>query len=182
MFQFKKTGIHGCYEIQPRIFLDSRGKFVKIFHQDIFTEQGLETRFSEEYYSVSHRGVIRGLHFQAPPADHVKLVYCVHGEVFDVVLDLRMGSPTYGKTASFRLNSDSGNYLYIPKGLAHGFCATSDVATLIYKVSTVYSPQRDSGVLWSSLDIDWPTTSPVVSDRDRSFSPLSEFASPFIYE
>jgi dTDP-4-dehydrorhamnose 3,5-epimerase len=182
MFDVISTEMPGCYEIQPRVFNDARGRFVKVFHQDLFAERGLETRFSEEYYSVSHRGVIRGLHFQAPPADHVKLVYCVYGEVFDVVLDLRMGSPTYGKTASFQLSADKGNYIYIPKGLAHGFCATSDVSTLIYKVSTVYAPQCDSGVLWSSIDIEWPTASPIISERDNDFKPFSEFESPFTYE
>ena len=184
MFELQAQALPGCFEIQPRVFDDARGRFVKCFHKDAFAELGLHTDFAEEYYSHSRRGVVRGMHFQVPPAEHVKLVYCVQGEVFDVVLDLRVGSPTYGKTATFRLSAVQGNLLYIPKGLAHGFCVTSEVATLIYKVSTVHAPQQDSGVLWSSLDVDWPMTGAapaVVSVRDAAFLPWSDFKSPFVH-
>lgn len=182
MFELLDTPIPGCYEIQPRVFDDIRGRFVKVFHTQAFAELGLETYFAEEYYSHSHMGVVRGMHFQTPPADHVKLVYCVQGDVFDVVLDLRVGSPSYGRTASFRLSADRGNYIYIPRGLAHGFCATSESATLIYKISTVHSPEHDAGVLWNSIDVDWPLDSPVISERDASFKPPNDFMSPFVYE
>lgn len=182
MFKLKSSPIPGCFEVLPSVMNDARGSFVKVFHAERFRELGLATDFAEEYYSHSRKGVIRGMHFQTPPADHVKVVYCVQGEVFDVVLDLRVGSPTYGQTATFTLSASEGNYLYIPKGLAHGFCATSETATLVYKVSTVYSPENDSGVLWSSLDIDWPTDTPILSERDSRFSPFSEFKSPFTYE
>lgn len=185
MFELKAAALTGCHEIQPRVFDDARGRFVKAFHKDAFASLGLHTDFAEEYYSHSRRGVIRGMHFQSPPADHVKLVYCVQGEVFDVVLDLRVGSPTFGRTATFHLSAAKGNLIYIPKGLAHGFCVTSETATLVYKVSTVYAPQQDSGVLWSSLDVDWPVSAqaraPVVSERDAGFLPLSQFTSPFTH-
>ena len=182
MFELKHTGISGCFQIQPNILSDVRGRFIKIFHKNTFIKLGLNTDFVEEYYSNSHLGVLRGLHFQNPPVEHIKLVYCVQGEVFDVLLDLRVGSPTYGKTAKVTLNADLGNYLYIPKGLAHGFCVTSDKATLVYKVSTVYSPKHDSGILWNSVNIDWPTKSPLLSSRDLSFPSLKEFVSPFVYQ
>jgi dTDP-4-dehydrorhamnose 3,5-epimerase len=182
MFDLKPSSILGCYEIQPRVLEDLRGRFVKVFHKESFAGLGLETDFAEEYYSSSHKGVVRGMHFQIPPADHAKVVYCVQGEAFDVVLDLRVGSPTYGETASIQLSADIGNYLYISKGLAHGFCATTDIATLIYKVSSVYSPLHDSGILYSSIDVDWPTAFPVTSERDRSFKSIADFKSPFIYE
>lgn len=182
MFSLNKTSINGCWEIQPRVLEDSRGSFVKVFNKGAFSDLGLETEFYEEYYSHSHKDVIRGLHFQTPPADHVKIVYCLQGAVFDVVLDLRNGSPTYGKFETFKLNAESGNFLYIPKGLAHGFCATSDSATLVYKVSSGYAPEHDHGILWSSLDIQWPSSSPIVSSRDASFLPMSKFASPFYYD
>lgn len=181
MFDVRSTEIPGCYEIQPRVIDDPRGRFVKVFHRNAFAEHGLEVDFAEEYYSVSGQGVIRGMHFQTPPTDHVKIVYCVQGEVFDVVVDLRLGSPSYGKAATISLSADMGNYLYIPKGLAHGFCATSESATLVYKVSTIYSPEHDTGILWNSIDIAWPIRVPVLSIRDRGFIPLSEFKSPFIY-
>lgn len=182
MLSLAKTGIGGCWEVQPRVFEDSRGSFVKVFNKDLFNSLGLETNFCEEYYSHSSKGVIRGLHFQTPPADHVKVVYCVQGTVFDVVLDLRVGSPTYGQSATFQLSAERGNFLYIPKGLAHGFCVTSNRATLVYKVSSGYSPAHDQGVLWSSLDIKWPCSKPIVSSRDSSFQPVSMFESPFRYE
>lgn len=182
MFTILPSILSGCHAIQPHVIDDARGRFVKVYHQEAFAEAGMETSFAEEYYSHSRRGVIRGLHFQTPPHDHVKMVYCVHGEVFDVVLDLRVGSPTYGKTATFHLSADKANYLYIPKGLAHGFCATSDTATLIYKVSTVYAPQHDAGILWSSVDVDWPTDQPILSERDTRFVALADFVSPFRHE
>lgn len=181
MFDVRSTEIPGCYEIQPRVLEDARGRFVKVFHRNAFAEHGLEVDFAEEYYSVSGQGVIRGMHFQTPPTDHVKIVYCVQGEAFDVVVDLRLGSPSYGKAATISLSADKGNYLYIPKGLAHGFCATSESATLVYKVSTIYSPEHDTGILWNSIGVAWPTRVPVLSIRDCGFVPFSEFKSPFIY-
>ena len=181
MFVLRSTEIPGCYEIQPRVLDDARGRFVKIFHRNFFADQGLEVDFAEEYYSVSRQGVIRGMHFQTPPMDHVKIVYCVQGEVFDVAVDLRLGSPSYGKATIFNLSADKGNYIFIPKGLAHGFCATSESATLVYKVSTVYSPEHDTGILWDSIGITWPTRTPLLSDRDRGLIPFSEFKSPYVY-
>lgn len=182
MLHLKETGIIGCYEIQPRIFEDARGRFVKVFNNDEFEKLGLETKFTEEYYSYSHRDVIRGMHFQTPPFDHVKVVYCVQGEAQDVVLDLRKGSPTYLQTVAIKLSATKGNLVYIPKGLAHGFCVTSDIATLIYKVSTVYEPLNDTGVHWNSIGFNWPIPSPIVSDRDANFTSLNQFISPFNYE
>ena len=181
MFNLRSTAIPGCYEIQPRVLDDARGRFVKVFQRNAFAEYGLEVDFAEEYYSVSRKGVIRGMHFQNPPMDHVKIVYCVQGEVFDVVVDLRRESPSYGKAVTLNLSADKGNYVYIPKGLAHGFCAISESATLVYKVATEYSPAHDSGILWSSIGIAWPSQSPVLSDRDRRFIPISDFKSPFVY-
>ena len=182
MFTLKSSFIPGCHEIQPRVIHDARGSFVKVFHADAFRELDLATDFAEEYYSHSRRGVIRGMHFQTPPVDHAKMVYCVGGEVFDVVLDLRVGSPTFGQAATFVLSAEAGNYLYIPKGLAHGFCATSKEATLVYKVTTVYAPESDAGVLWSSVKVDWPTQNPILSERDARFRPFEELESPFTYE
>ena len=114
--------------------------------------------------------------------DHVKVVYCVQGAVQDVVVDLRLGSPTYGKHAVFELSAKKGNILYIPKGMAHGFCALSDNSTMVYKVSTIYTPKLDSGVLWNSVGISWPTTKAILSERDQAFETLDRFVSPFSYE
>ena len=180
MFEIKSSKIDGCYELTSNIFDDCRGSFVKVFHEDAFAKVGLESKFAEEYYSTSRKGVIRGLHFQVPPEDHVKLVYCISGSAFDVVVDLRVGSPTFGNHEVFSLRSDLANMIYIPKGMAHGFCSLSESTTLVYKTSTVYSPTCDSGILWNSVDIDWPEIFPVLSDRDKSFPDFKSFISPFI--
>lgn len=182
MIEVKETGLKGCYELQLRIAEDDRGRFIKYFHKDIFEVNGLETQFDEAYYSISRLGVLRGLHFQLPPADHVKLVICVEGMVVDAVVDLRLGSPTFGKHTLVELSAAKGNAIYIPKGFAHGFLVKSDSATLIYNVSTVYSPEHDTGILWNSAGISWHCENPILSDRDRGFVSLEDFRSPFRYE
>lgn len=182
MFDLKPCNLPGCFEMQPKVFDDARGKFVKVFHEQAFMAQGLQTQFAEEYYSVSYKNVIRGLHFQLPPMDHVKMVYCVEGEVMDTVVDLRVGSPTFGQYALFELSAAKANSIYIPKGMAHGFCALSEQAIMVYKVSTVYSPAHDAGVLWNSVGIPWPTAETILSARDQGFPTLERFESPFCYE
>lgn len=177
----KSSKIDACFEVFPRIIKDERGAFIKTFHKDTFLQYGLETNFVEEYYSVSRKGVLRGLHFQVPPSDHVKLVYCTVGEVMDVVVDLRLGSPSYGQHEIFYLNSEKANMVYIPKGLAHGFYVMSQEAILMYKVSTMYSPEHDKGILWSSVEVPWIDTNPIVSVRDSQFPSFENFDSPFKY-
>jgi len=178
----KEALIPGCYELQPNAFKDERGHFVKTFHENVFKESGLETHFVEEYYSFSHKRVLRGLHFQLPLMDHVKLVYCVYGRVLDAVVDLRVGSPTYGNFETFELSAEQGNMIYIPKGLAHGFYVMSEVAIMMYKVTTVYSVEHDKGILWRSANIPWPDECPIISKRDSEFVALDNFQSPFIYK
>lgn len=182
MFVLQKAKIEGCFELQPKVLNDNRGRFVKIFHEQEFSVMGLETNFAEEYYSVSKKNVIRGLHFQLPPMDHVKMVYCIEGEVMDAVVDLRVGSPTYGQFELFELSATKANGLYIPKGMAHGFCVRSEQAIMVYKVSTVYSSHCDAGMLWNSVGIPWPTGNPILSDRDQGFPIIDELVSPFRYE
>lgn len=182
MFDLMPSKILGCFELQPKVFEDPRGRFVKIFHEQAFAAQGLETAFVEEYYSVSYRNVVRGMHFQLPPMDHIKMVYCVEGEVLDVIIDLRDGSPTYGQFELFELSSTKANSIYIPKGMAHGFYVRSEKAIMVYKVSTIYSPMHDAGVLWNSAGIQWPTTEAILSLRDKAFPRLDEFMTPFRYE
>ena len=132
MFNVKQSKIKGCLQLTPKIFNDERGSFIKVFHNEAFKSLELEENFLEEYYSKSHKGVIRGLHFQLPPHEHAKMVYCVNGSVFDVVVDHRVGSTTFGQCETFNLNSSDANMIYIPKGLAHGFCSLSESSTLIY--------------------------------------------------
>jgi len=174
-----ETNIPGCYEIRPKILTDHRGRFIKTFQENLFRNGGLPDRFAEEFHSESRRGVVRGLHFQLPPMAQAKVVYCVSGEVLDAVVDLRVGSPTFGRFATFTLSDRDGTILYIPEGLAHGFCVLSDSAILMYKVTAGYTPSLDAGILWNSAGIPWPVSDPVLSDRDRAFPRLSEFKSPF---
>lgn len=178
----KETTIPGCFEIIPRLLRDERGLFVKTYHQELFQQYNLNTNWCEEYYSKSYRGVLRGMHFQLPPYDLVKLVYCTDGAVLDAVVDLRKGSPAYGQHILLELNAEIGNILYLPRGLSHGFYVQSDSATILYKVSSVYAPQHDTGILWNSAGIKWPTKDPIISERDSMFPTLANFSSPFYFD
>jgi dTDP-4-dehydrorhamnose 3,5-epimerase len=178
-FELIPTGIEGCYQIQPRLFEDQRGRFVKLFHAEFFREHGLETTYEEEYYSVSPARVIRGLHFQVPPKAHVKLVSCIQGTILDVVCDLRRDSKTFGKVSALELSSKQGNMLYVPEGLAHGFYVLSEKAIFVSMNSKKFAPECDRGIRWDSIPFDWPDQDPVVSDKDRNMISLEEFESPF---
>ena len=173
------TELIGCFELQPTQHRDTRGKFVKTFQKEIYFQLGLQTDFKEDYYTISKKNVIRGMHFQLPPFDHEKLVYCVQGVAIDVVTDLRKGSPTFGKSIQRELSVDQGNSIYIPKGFAHGFCALVEDTVIVYKVSTVHQPAADSGILWNSIGVKWPVNNPILSTRDSAFVPYDEFVSPF---
>ncbi len=173
------TEIPGCMEIVSHVRSDGRGRFVKTFHAPWFAAQGLRTDFVEQYYSVSRRRVLRGMHFQKPPAEHAKLVYCLEGLVLDAVVDLRPASATFGKHVVRELSPESGNMLYVPEGFAHGFLVLSNSATLVYSVTSVYTPECDSGFHWQSAGIPWPDASPTVSNRDQHLPPLEAVADSF---
>jgi len=158
---------------------DARGTFVKTFHEATFAELGLRTRFTEQFYTTSMRGVLRGLHFQSPPYDHAKLVYCTAGRVLDVGVDLRRGSPTYGQHLKVELSAETGNMVYLPPGIAHGFLTIADSATLVYNVTSMYEPIADTGIRWDSAGIEWPVDTPQVSERDSRLPTLGAFDSPF---
>lgn len=171
--------IPGCFEIEYTTRADDRGRFVKSYQATAFAELGLEASFSESFYSTSSTGVLRGMHFQLPPSDGAKLVCCVQGEVLDVALDLRVGSPAFGKAVTFTLSAERDCATYIPRGVAHGFLTLRGTATLIYHVSSEYDPASDTGILWSSFGVDWPHPNPQLSPRDRQLPPMSKFVSPF---
>lgn len=176
-----ETSIPDCYEIDVKVFKDERGRLVKTFHEEIYRKFGLVTHFAEAYYSVSQQNVLRGLHFQIPPKDHTKVVHCAEGEILDFVVDLRVGSPTYGKHAILNLTSEKSNAVYIPSGLAHGFYIVSEMALVMYQVSSVYAPEYERGIHWNSLNLSWENFNPIVSAKDQSWRLLSEFESPFQY-
>ena len=171
----------GCYELQPKILSDKRGCFVKIFHEDVFRDNGLSTNFKEEYYTFSKKKVLRGLHFQIPPHDHVKLVYVPSGSIMDAIVDLRVGSPTFGKYVILNIDAQKGNMLYLVEGIAHGFYVRSERAIVSYKVSTVYSSEHDTGILWNTAGIPWPDQDPLLSERDKTFPSLETFKKRFVF-
>jgi len=173
------TELPGLKIIRPKIFQDARGSFVKTFHQDLFREHGMNFECREEFFSTSAKDVVRGMHFQLPPAAHAKLVYCITGRVLDVVLDLRKGSPTYGKSYARELNASNREIFFIPIGMAHGFLALENDTTMVYQTSTPHAPTHDAGIRWDSIHFDWPVKSPILSERDKKFPALADFQSPF---
>lgn len=168
----------GCFLLEPTCFRDSRGKFVKTYHEGLYKTLGIHLEIREEFYSVSQKGVVRGMHFQSPPYEHDKLVYCIGGAVRDVLLDLRKGSG-YGGIASVILSADNINLIYIPKGIAHGFVALTEGALMLYKTNSVHEPEGDKGILWNSFGFDWAVTNPIVSERDQKHKSFVDFKSPF---
>lgn len=174
-----ETILEGVYEIHNRKFEDNRGSFVKTFHEDVFREAGLETDFKESFYSVSKKGVLRGMHFQLPPHDHAKLVYVVDGEILDVAVDIRNESPTFGQYFSTILSNENVKSLYMSKGFAHGFLTLSNSATVVYQTTTVHAPASDSGIRWDSFGFDWERffsiNELVISERDCAFPSLFDF-------
>lgn len=179
--KISQTKIPGLKILEPRIFEDIRGKFIKTFNDEFFKKQKIDFSIKETYYSISHKDVIRGMHFQIPPLDHIKLVYVASGRILDVVLDIRKGSPSYGKYFSIELSSDNGKILIIPKGLAHGFKSLENNTNVTYMQSTVYSPDNDKGIAFDSFGFDWECEKPKLSDRDKSFPILEEFKTPFLF-
>jgi dTDP-4-dehydrorhamnose 3,5-epimerase len=167
----------GCFELQPRVASDPRGRFVKAFQRDLMRELGWENEIVELYYSRSWAGVLRGLHLQVEPHAHDKLVAAVEGDVVDAILDLRPHSPTCGQHAMIALSAHTGNVLLVARGVAHGFCVPEGSATLLYAVTSAYDASSDTGVRWDSAGIGWPVSQPLVSDRDAALPTMAEFLS-----
>lgn len=177
--QITNTTIPGCFILEQETHADRRGAFVKMFRKSFFEKHGLEHTFTEQYYSESRKNVIRGMHFQTPPADHAKLVTVIQGTIIDVILDIRKSSPMFGKYQAFELSRENGKSIYIPRGCAHGFCTTSEQAIAFYMVSSEYDPEHDSGIAYNSFGYTWPINEPIVSGRDLTFKDLNSFISPF---
>jgi dTDP-4-dehydrorhamnose 3,5-epimerase len=171
----------GVLLVEPAVSGDDRGQFVKTFHAAALAELGLNFELREEFYTISRRHVLRGMHFQLPPHDHQKLVCCLHGRALDVLVDLRTGSPTYGRHLSLELNVASPRQVWVPRGVAHGFLSLEDNTYMLYKTDREHAPSHDAGIRWDSFGFDWPTPVDelIISPRDRRHPPLAEFASPF---
>lgn len=178
-----KTEIDGVVIIEPRIFKDARGYFFESYSKREFDEKVGPVDFVQDNESCSTKGVMRGLHFQRPPFTQAKLVRCVKGAVLDVAVDLRKGSPTYGKHIAVELTEDNHRQFFIPKGFAHGFAVLSDIAVFQYKCDEYYHPEADGGIsiLDETLDIDWHINpaEAILSDKDTKHPLLKDFDSPF---
>ena len=175
---FIKTNIQGLIIIEPKVFGDSGGYFFESFNQKEFDEQIGPINFVQDNESKSTHGVLRGLHFQKPPFAQAKLIRCIEGEVIDIAVDLRNGSPTFGKHLSVRLSGENKRQLFVPRGFAHGFAVLSDSAIIAYKVDNVYAPEYDSGIIWNDPDlgIDWELKEcdVILSPKDSALKPLSQ--------
>lgn len=178
-----ETEIKGVLIVKPRIFYDKRGYFFESFSEREFCEKVMPVKFVQDNESLSSYGVIRGLHFQRPPFTQSKLVRCVKGAVLDIAVDIRKGSPTYGKYVAAELNEENHLQFYVPRGFAHGFAVLSDVAVFQYKCDNYYAPQSEGGIQLKdkSLDIDWiiPEGKAIISEKDAINPLLEEFDNPF---
>jgi dTDP-4-dehydrorhamnose 3,5-epimerase len=176
-----ETKLPGLLVIDPKVFGDERGYFFESYNQKIFAEAGLDVEFLQDNESKSSKGVLRGLHFQAPPFEQGKLVRVARGAVMDVSVDIRKESATYGQWASFELSEYNKRMLWIPPGFAHGFVSLKDDTIFIYKCTGVYNRESEGSILWSDPDlaIDWGIDDPVVSDKDQQSTLFREFKSPF---
>lgn len=177
-----KTKLDSVYIVEPNVFPDERGELVKTFPKDTFIENKMDYAFVESYYSVSHKNVIRGMHFQVPPADHTKLVYVTNGAILDVILDIRAGSPTYGQHISVELSGKNHKMVYIPSGFAHGFLSLEDNSCVTYLQTSIHSPEHDQGIKADSFGMSWGVKNPTLSKRDQGFPSLAQFKTPFIFE
>jgi len=182
-FTFKKLNIPEVILVEAQSFPDDRGYFKEIFKESSFIENGINTKFVQDNFSHSLKGVLRGLHYQKNPKAQAKLVTTLRGEIFDVAVDMRKDSPTYGKWVSEILSEKNQRLLYIPEGFAHGYCVLSDEADIFYKVSQEYSPEHDSGFIWNDPEvaINWPLDKPTISEKDQKLPILKNSDNNFEY-
>ncbi|HEN21134.1 MAG TPA: dTDP-4-dehydrorhamnose 3,5-epimerase [Desulfobacteraceae bacterium] len=169
------TGLEGVFLVQPDVFSDDRGYFLETYHRAKYKESGIEYEFVQDNRSHSRHGVLRGLHYQLQNAQG-KLVYVVRGEIFDVAVDIRRGSPYFGRWFGAYLSSENSRQIFVPEGFAHGFCVLSKTADVIYKCTDFYSPGDEYGISWSDPDIGikWPLNSPILSQKDNGNPLLSD--------
>jgi dTDP-4-dehydrorhamnose 3,5-epimerase len=182
-FSFRPLEIPGLLVIEPTAFEDRRGVLMELFRRSAFAGHGLPP-FVQANVSWSGKGVLRGLHYQRPPRAQGKLVTVLAGEVYDVAVDLRRGSPAFGRWAGVTLSEANHLMLYIPEGCAHGFCVTGDHAVVLYCLTEEYDPALDAGVRWDDprLAVRWPVQTPILSDRDAALPPLDALGDDFVYD
>ncbi len=167
--KIQDTALSGVLVIEPKVFGDSRGFFLEIYNQERYREAGIDLDFVQDNLSFSHQGTLRGLHYQNPHSQG-KLVYVLQGEVFDVAVDIRDDSATFGDWVGVTLSAENKRQFYVPPGFAHGFCVTSETALFAYKCTDRYAPECEGSILWDDADIGitWPISSPLLSDKDKA--------------
>jgi dTDP-4-dehydrorhamnose 3,5-epimerase len=183
-FRFERLSIPEVILIEPTVYEDERGSFMEAYRYSEFAAFGIRDRFVQINHSCSAPAVLRGLHYQKNPRPQGKLVRAMIGEIFDVAVDIRFGSPTYGRWVSAVLSEDNRRMLYVPVGFAHGFCVVGKKADVFYHVSEEYSSGHDAGIIWSDPDIgiSWPIRNPIVSAKDANHPRLKETETAFIYK
>ena len=183
---FETTDIPGVLIFEPTVFEDSRGYFFESYNENVFKEQGIDFRFVQDNQSSSMYGVIRGLHYQLPPYAQAKLVRVLQGKILDVAVDIRKGSPYYGKSFCIELSAENKKQLFIPTGFAHGFSVLSEKAEVFYKCDALYNKESDAGICFNdpSLNIDWkiPADKIIVSNKDKTLPALAECKNTFVFK
>ncbi len=179
--QINKTPIEGLLIIEPKVWQDERGYFFESFRKDVMINAGIHPDLIQDNQSLSQKGTIRGLHFQAPPFQQGKLVRVIKGSVLDVAVDIRKNSKTYGKNFSIELNESNKLQFWIPPGFAHGFSTLEDNTIFTYKCSNYYNKASEGGIFWSDpqLGIDWKVEEPIISEKDKQLPLFRDFVSPF---
>ena len=182
-FKFIELEIPGLVLIEPLVFNDERGFFLEFYKYYEFSQHGIKEFFVQDNHSRSSYGVLRGLHYQNPPKDQGKLVRVIKGEIYDVAVDIRRGSPTYGKWIGVNLSERNKQMLYIPPGFAHGFCVLSVEAEVIYKCTNEYDPSLEAGIIWNDpeISIQWPIEELMISEKDRRWPNLNNANNYFVY-
>lgn len=183
-FRFTKLVIPDVVLVEPAVFRDHRGFFMETYKRSEFKANGIPDQFVQDNYSHSVRGVLRGLHYQKNPQAQAKVVMVLKGEIFDVAVDIRKDSPTFGKWVSAVLSAQNCHMIYVPGGFAHGFCVLSEEADVLYKATEEYAPELDRGIIWNDPDIGirWPTAEPILSAKDAQLPPLKDTDNDFVYE
>ena len=183
-FSFKRLEISDVILVEAKSFPDERGFFLESFKESAFHANGINDRFIQDNLTHSIKGVLRGLHYQKAPKAQAKLVTALRGEIFDVAVDVRKNSPTYGKWVSEILSEQNHKLLYIPEGFAHGYCVLSDEADIFYKVNQEYSPEHDSGFIWNDpeINIKWPIDKPIISEKDQKLPLFKNADNNFEYQ
>ena len=180
IYTYKESKIKGAYELFPNVFEDHRGKLVKPFYKESFLDLGLDCDFGEAFITTNFKHVIRGFHFQKPPYCQARLLYCITGSFFNVLIDIRKNSPTYGQYDTFEISSVKNSALYVPEGIANAYCTLEEPTVIEYHLTKKYMPEYEMGLRYNCIqEILWPAANPIISEKDLRLPLFNDFESPF---